>query len=122
MKIRKMRATFGKLQNETLSFHDGLNVIFAPNESGKSTWCAFISAMLYGIDSSERARSGYLPDKQRYSPWSGAPMEGTMDLTADRSDITITRRTASKNAPMREFSATYTGTGDACSLVHAVLG
>ena len=52
MKIRKMRATFGKLQNETLSFHDGLNVIFAPNESGKSTWCAFISAMLYGIDSS----------------------------------------------------------------------
>ena len=112
MKIRKMRATFGKLQNETLSFHDGLNVIFAPNESGKSTWCAFISAMLYGIDSSERARSGYLPDKQRYSPWSGAPMEGTMDLTADRSDITITRRTASKNAPMREFSATYTGTGN----------
>ena len=51
MKIRKMRATFGKLQNDTLSFHDGLNVIFAPNESGKSTWCAFISAMLYGIDS-----------------------------------------------------------------------
>ena len=60
MKIRKMRATFGKLQNETLSFHDGLNVIFAPNESGKSTWCAFISAMLYGIDSSEfEKNSGY---------------------------------------------------------------
>ena len=85
-------------------------MIYAPNESGKSTWCAFIRAMLYGVDSSERARSGYLPDKLRYAPWSGAPMEGTMELTADRCDITITRRTRAKNAPMREFSATYTGT------------
>ncbi len=109
MKIRKLTATFGKLEHETLSFHEGLNIIYAPNESGKSTWCAFIRTMLYGIDSSERSRAGYLPDKQRYAPWSGAPMEGTMELTADHSDITITRSTRAKNAPMREFRATYTG-------------
>jgi len=109
MVIRKLTASFGKLENETLSFRDGLNVIYAPNESGKSTWCAFIQAMLYGIDSSERARSGYLPDKLRYAPWSGAPMEGTMELESDRCDITITRRTKSKSAPMQEFSAVYTG-------------
>lgn len=109
MKIRKLTASFGKLENETLELHDGLNVIYAPNESGKSTWCAFIRAMLYGIDSSERAKAGYLPDKLRYAPWSGAPMEGSMDLTADRCNITITRSTRAKNAPMREFSATYTG-------------
>lgn len=109
MMIHKLTASFGKLENETLSLHDGLNVIYAPNESGKSTWCAFIRAMLYGVDSSARARSGYLPDKLRYAPWSGAPMEGSMDLTADRCDITITRRTKAKSAPMREFSATYTG-------------
>ena len=29
---------------------------------------------------------------------------------SSRSDITITRRTRSKSAPMREFSAVYTGT------------
>ena len=110
MKIHKLTASFGKLENETLRFHDGLNVIYAPNESGKSTWCAFIQAMLYGIDSSERARAGYLPDKLRYAPWSGAPMEGAMELTADRCDITVTRRTKSKNAPMQEFEAVYTGT------------
>ena len=110
MKINKLTASFGKLQNETLQLHDGLNIIYAPNESGKSTWCAFIRAMLYGVDSSERSRAGYLPDKLKYVPWSGAPMEGTMELTADRCDITLTRSTRSKNAPMREFSATYTGT------------
>ena len=110
MIINKLTASFGKLENDTLELHEGLNLIYAPNESGKSTWCAFIQAMLYGIDSSERMRNGYIPDKLRYAPWSGAPMEGTMELTADRCDITITRRTKTKAAPMKEFSATYTGT------------
>ena len=109
MKINKLTASFGKLENESLNFHPGLNVIYAPNESGKSTWCAFIRAMLYGIDSSERVRAGYLPDKLRYAPWSGAPMEGSMDLTTGRADITISRTTRAKSAPMREFSACYTG-------------
>ena len=111
MRIRKLSASFGKLEHETLSFHDGLNIIYAPNESGKSTWCAFIRAMLYGIDTGERARAGFLPDKLRYAPWSGAPMEGTMELNARGCDITITRSTRAKNAPMREFSAVYSGTG-----------
>ncbi len=115
MIIRNLRASFGKLENETLKLHDGLNVIYAPNESGKSTWCAFIRAMLYGVDSAERARSGYLPDKLRYAPWSGAPMEGSMELRADHSDITITRRTRAKGAPMRDFSAVYTGTAQPVS-------
>ncbi len=110
MMIRKCTASFGKLENESLRFRDGLNVIYAPNESGKSTWCAFILAMLYGIDTSERARAGYLPDKLRYAPWSGAPMEGSMELEADGCDITITRTSRSKGAPMQEFSAVYTGT------------
>ena len=111
MKINKLTASFGKLENETLTFHGGLNVIYAPNESGKSTWCAFIRAMLYGVDSSQRPRAGALPDKVKYAPWSGAPMEGTMDLTAEGCDITLTRTTKTKNAPMRDFSAVYSGTG-----------
>ena len=110
MKIRKLRASFGKLKNDTLILHDGLNIIYAPNESGKSTWCAFIRAMLYGIDTSERPRGSYLPDKQRYAPWSGAPMEGSMELTADHCDITLQRSTKARSAPMKEFSAVYTGT------------
>ena len=41
-----MTATFGKLNHETLTLKPGLNVIQAPNEWGKSTWCAFLLAML----------------------------------------------------------------------------
>ena len=111
MKINKLTATFGKFQNESICFHQGLNIIYAPNESGKSTWCAFIMAMLYGIDSGERTKNGTLPVKRKYEPWSGMPMEGRMDLTADKCDITIARTTRIKNAPMREFSAFYSGTG-----------
>ena len=110
MKINALTATFGKFNNESIAFHSGLNVIYAPNESGKSTWCEFIMAMLYGVDSSERSKAGSHPVKQRYAPWSGASMEGTAELTADRCDITITRTTRLKNAPMQEFSAVYTGT------------
>ena len=112
MKINSLTASFGKLENDSLKFHDGLNLIYAPNESGKSTWCAFIQAMLYGVDTSERNRGGMLADKNKYIPWSGAPMEGSMDLTADGCDITIVRYTANRTAPMKEFSAYYTGTSE----------
>lgn len=110
MTINKLTASFGKLEGKSLELNEGLNVICAPNESGKSTWCAFIRAMLYGVDSSERQKTGYLPDKLRYAPWSGAAMQGEMELSAGGKNITITRTTKLKSAPMREFSAVYTGT------------
>ena len=56
MIIKELDASFGKLKNKKLVLKDGLNVICAPNESGKSTWCAFIRAMLYGIDTSRRKK------------------------------------------------------------------
>ena len=88
MIIHAMTASFGKLQNQTLTLKPGLNVIHAPNEWGKSTWCAFLLAMLYGIDTSARASRGVLPDKTRYAPWSGVPMSGRMDITWQGRDMT----------------------------------
>ena len=93
MKILSMTATFGKLSHQPLSFQPGLNVITAPNEWGKSTWCAFLVAMLYGIDTSARNTKATLADKERYAPWSGAPMSGRMDLCWNGRDITIERTT-----------------------------
>lgn len=110
MIIRRMQATFGTLAGDELKPGEGLNIIYAPNESGKSTWCAFLRAMLYGIDTSQRARAGRLPDKTKYAPWSGAPMEGLIELTHKGEAITLRRTTAQRGAPMGEFSAVYTGT------------
>lgn len=111
MIIRKLTASFGKFQGDTLELQPGLNVIESGNESGKSTWCAFLGAMLYGVDSSAREKGGILPVKVKYAPWSGAPMEGSMELTWQGKDVTLTRKTAVKNAPMRAFEAHYSGTG-----------
>lgn len=111
MIIRHMQGTFGTLDGEQLRLDTGLNIIYAPNESGKSTWCAFLRAMLYGIDTSQRARAGFVPDKQKYVPWSGKPMAGELELEQGGKRITIRRWTEAPNAPLRGFSAVYTGTG-----------
>lgn len=109
MKIKTMTATFGKLQGARLTLEPGLNVITAPNEGGKSTWCAFLKAMFYGIDTRDRDRKGHLADKNRYQPWSGAPMEGEITLEWQGRDITL-RRGPRGNVPFGSFSAVYTGT------------
>ena len=110
MKILSMTATFGKLDNETLVLDQALNVLAAPNEWGKSTWCAFLTAMLYGIDTRERSRGENLAEKEKYLPWSGKPMEGTLRLIHEDRDITIQRRTKGRT-PMGDFLAWETNTG-----------
>ena len=104
---KTLRATFGTLEQRSLELGAGLNLIDAPNESGKSTWCTFLRTMLYGCPPRSR---GVLADKNRYLPWSGSPMEGSIDLDSGGQCITISRRTARANSPMGAFSAVYTGT------------
>ena len=110
MKIYSMTATFGKLEHQTLTLQPGMNIIEAPNEWGKSTWSAFIIAMLYGIDTKARTTQAALADKERYAPWSGAPMEGRMDICWNGRDITIERRTRGRLI-FGEFRAYETETG-----------
>ena len=107
MKILAMQATFGKLDGDSISFTAGLNVIHAPNEWGKSTWCAFLSAMLYGIDSKDRSA---LADKRRYAPWSGKPMTGRMELEWNSKRITI-ERTSTPARAFGSFAAYETDSG-----------
>jgi len=104
MTIYEMTATFGKLDNETVRLEPGMNWIVAPNEWGKSTWCAFLVAMFYGIDTRERSGKESLADKEHYAPWSGKPMQGCIRLEFQGRDITIARRTRGR-IPMGEFAA-----------------
>ncbi len=110
MRILSMTATFGKLSCQTLQFDQGLNVIEAPNEWGKSTWCAFLMAMLYGIDTGSRTKTGYLADKEHYAPWSGEPMSGSMEILWNGREITIQRQNKGRT-PMGEVKAFETQTG-----------
>ena len=107
MDILHLTATFGRLERQELTLSPGLNVLYAPNETGKSTWGAFIRTMLYGLSTRER---GPLADKNRFAPWSGAAMQGRMDVSAAEGAYTLLRDTKRASSPMGEFSCTYTGT------------
>lgn len=109
MKIKRMTATFGKLERAELTLADGLNIIHAPNEAGKSTWCGFLRAMFYGVETSQRDKKGFLAEKNRYAPWSGAAMEGELELEWRGCDITL-RRFAKGSNPFGGFSAVYSDT------------
>ncbi len=110
MRIYKMTATFGKLEHQPLTLEPGLNVITAPNEWGKSTWCAFLVAMIYGLDTRAKTTKTNLADKEHYAPWSGSPMAGRIDLNWQGRDITIERSTK-RRVPLGEFKAYETGSG-----------
>ena len=108
MIIKRMTATFGKLTNETIELAGGLNIVEMPNEGGKTTWCAFIRTMLYGPKSGER---GHAADKVRWIPWSGAPMEGTMEAEHGGVYYTLSRRSRGGSF-MGDCETVITGTAD----------
>ena len=112
MIIKKMTATFGKLEGAELELQEGLNVLQLPNEGGKSTWCAFLRAMFYGIPTRERDTRTTLAEKNRYAPWSGSPMAGEVLLAWGGRDILI-RRFAKGAAPFGGFEAVDAATGEA---------
>lgn len=112
MIIKEMTATFGKLDKATLRPGPGMNVLRAANEAGKSTWSAFLRAMLYGIPTGQRDKTGFLAEKNRYAPWSGAPMEGSMTLDWNGREVILRRRAKGSN-PFGSVQAVDGATGEA---------
>ena len=110
MRIVRMKASFGALRSAELALGEGLNIIQAPNEGGKSTWSAFLRAMLYGINTKERDRQGYIAEKNRWQPWDGGPMEGSVELVWQGRTVLL-RRSARGNTPFGQFEAVYADTG-----------
>ena len=111
MKIIEMTATFGCLDHAVLRPGEGFTLIMANNESGKSTWAAFLRAMLYGFPPRDRDKAGYLAEKNRYQPWSGAPMEGSLTLEWQGRRLTL-RRGPKGTTAWGAFSAVWTATGE----------
>lgn len=107
MRIIEMTATFGCLNKATLRPGADFTLVTADNESGKSTWAAFLRAMLYGFPARDRNKEGYLAEKNRYQPWSGAPMEGSLTLEWQGRSLTL-RRGPRGTTPWGSFSAVWT--------------
>lgn len=70
--------SFGKIKDMEITLSSRLNVIYGKNESGKSTICAFIRAMLYGVDT-ERRRGVRGNMRKRYTPLDGSIMSGVLE-------------------------------------------
>lgn len=59
---------FGKFSNKSFCFCDGINVIYGPNEAGKTTIYTAIGAMLFGLDK-QRGRAAKNDRYAAYQPW-----------------------------------------------------
>ncbi len=59
---------FGKFADKTVTFGDGINVLYGENESGKSTIHTFIRSMLFGMERG-RGRASQKDTFSQYEPW-----------------------------------------------------
>lgn len=90
MKIKCLNVdAFGKIKNKKVVFGDGLNLVYAENESGKSTIAEFIKCMFYGIDSS--SRSVRENQRLRYAPPDGSRMGGSLEFSSSAGSFKISR-------------------------------
>ena len=67
---------FGKLQDRTFTFEEGLNNILEENGWGKSTLTAFIRVMFYGFEGERK--QGLSNERKRFSPWQGGTYGGSV--------------------------------------------
>lgn len=107
---------FGKLQDYSVDFANGVNVICRENGWGKSTFAAFIRAMFYGLEG-ERKRGLLDNERKRYKPWQGGIFGGQLVFETGGRSYQITRifqdkeandtfelRDAKTNLPSKDYS------------------
>ncbi|MBO4860415.1 MAG: AAA family ATPase, partial [Clostridia bacterium] len=83
-------SAFGGVKNLTLIPSGGINIITAPNESGKSTVAAFIKFIFYGFGGQRRQA---LAENERslYMPWDGSRAGGGITLSTPEGKFRIER-------------------------------
>ena len=84
---------FGKLQSVNLSFNSGVNVLQNKNAFGKTTFAAFVRAMLYGLNYSyTKEGDERVNDVTRYCPWGfGGKFGGSMTVEQNGATYRIER-------------------------------
>lgn len=69
-------SNFGKLQDFSYDFAEGLNIICEENGWGKSTFAAFLRAMLYGMPQAGSRTKLAEAERRRFKPWQGGEIGG----------------------------------------------
>ena len=70
MIIKKIRIKgFGKLENKTYEFDNGINLVYGKNEAGKSTLHKFIEGVFFGFFKPYSKNRLYTEDYKKYLPW-----------------------------------------------------
>lgn len=80
---------FGCLSNCEFNFDDGLNLLYAPNGKGKSTFAAFLKAMFYGLPSNRK--TGLDNERRRYTPWQGGAFGGSLSFKVEDTEYRLER-------------------------------
>ena len=89
---------FGKLQEFTYEFSEGLNVICTENGWGKSTFAAFLRAMFYGLPQAGARTKLEDAERRKYRPWNGGVMGGYLVFEANGKEYKAERTFGKKEA------------------------
>ena len=103
MKIKQLKVhNFGKLNDKEMNFENGVNIVYGPNESGKTTLHEFIKGMFYGI-TRQRGRASRNDLYTRYEPWENSSyFSGVLRFESGGKDFRIMRNFY-KNDTKEEF-------------------
>ena len=97
---------FGKFHDRTISFNDGINIIYGKNEAGKSTLHTFIRGILFGIERG-RGRAAKNDLYTKYEPWENSgTYEGWLRLEKDGTIYRIERRFRKENKSLKIINET----------------
>lgn len=97
MKINNLKInSYGKLKDKEINLKNGINLVYGPNEAGKSTLIKFIINSFYGISKNKKGKE--ISDFDKYKPWQGEEFSGKVEYELDdNSKYEIYRDFSKKN-------------------------
>ena len=107
MVIKELKLkNFGKFSEKTFSFDEGINVIYGPNEAGKTTIYTAIGGMFFGLDK-QRGRAARTDAYTTYQPWENKTWyEGSLKFACGRKIFCLERNFYHNEKSARLFCET----------------
>ena len=113
MKIKSIHIVgFGKFNDFSMYFKDGLQIICRPNEYGKSTIMEFIKMMFYSKRAGEKATSKNRSLRKKYFPWSKNQMGGKIIFEYSGNEYEIQKKLDSSSPSKDEVLFQNISTGE----------